>query len=194
MFLTTVSSIFKQASGVLRQKTLLSPHSIAIRCSSQNQLDRKTSTEFEPVYKLPFIVTARIICRLKLYQTVIVLGLAGTSIATQADLLIPLSLCTVSLAMLGTMGEFFRKLIGIIYVNPATYEVKIAHLTFWGNRKDVYYHMNEIIPPVDNGENLSDTYVKLAFVDKSISPLYLSVKHGHVINKELFDKVIGGAL
>lgn len=193
MFLTRVALPFRLASGAVQQKSLRSLY-IAVRCSSLNQPSRNTSTEFKPVYKLPFIVTARLICRMKLYQTVIVLGLVGTSVVTQADLIVPLSLCTVSLTMLGIMGEFFRRLIGIIYVNPVTYDVKIAHLTFWGNRKEVFHHMNDIIPPVDNGEDLADTYVKLAFVDKSISPLYLSVKHGHVIDKELFSKVIGGAL
>lgn len=93
--------------------------------------------------------------------------------------------------MLGVMGEFFRKLIGIIYVSPSTRIVKIAHLNFWGNRKEVCYHINDIIPPSDIGENISDAFVKIRFEDSTIPLLYLSVKYGQVLDEKLFSQVIG---
>ncbi len=189
MLMTRLSSCSKLVCGALKTQSLFSPITITARCCSVQS--SSTPPEFKPVYKLPFIVTARVLCRLKLYQTVIVLGLTGASVATQADLFIPLAICTVSLTMLGIMGEFFRKLVGIIYINPATEEVKISHLNFWGNRKDVIYSINDIIPPVDVGENTNDAYVKLTFADKSIPTLYLSVKHGQVLDRPLFSRIIG---
>lgn len=189
MLLTRLNSCLKLVRGATRTQILFSPNIITARCCAH--VSNSNPTEFKPVYKLPFIVTARVICRLKLYQTGIVLGLTGTSLITQADLLFPLILCTVSLTMLGVMGEYFRKLIGIIYVNPAGDLVKIAHLNFWGNRKDFTCRINDIIPPIDIGENISDAYVKLKFVEESIPTLYLSVKYGHVLDKDSFSRIIG---
>lgn len=161
---------------------------------STSQPTTRTSEElknFKPVYQLPYIVHARVLCRLKLYQTAVVLCLTGASVATQADLFFPLTVCTVSLTMLSIMGEFFRKLIGILYVNPATDEVRIAHLNFWGNRKEIIRSINDIVPPSDIGENISDAFVKFKFVDKSTPNLYLSVKYGRILDKDLFQRVIG---
>jgi hypothetical protein len=92
------------------------------------------------------------------------------------------------------MGEFFRKLVGFVYVNPVTNEVKISHLNFWGNRKDIIHQMNEIVPPCEIGENITDAFVKLSFVNKSLPTLYLSVRHGQILDKQLFSHVIGEEL
>lgn len=184
------SSSFKLVCGLTRNTVIFRSITSTLRCCYL-QTDQTDRTYYKPIYKLPFISKARLICKLKLYQTAAILGLTGISIATQSDLFLPVVLSTVSLIMLGIMGEFFRKLIGIIYVNPATNTIKFSHLNFWGNRKEVFYHIDEFISPCDAGENLSDAYVKITFVDKSIPSLYLSVKHGHIVDKELFSKFIG---
>ena len=154
-----------------------------------------TSTEekddFKPVYRLPLIIAARAICRLKLYQTAIVAGLTGFSIISQANLTLPIILSTVSLAMLAVMGEFFRRLIGLIYVNPETNKVKIAHLTFWGNRREVIHNITDIVPISDTRDRYSDIFVKVNFYDKSTRPFYLSIRYGLIYDKELFKRVIG---
>ena len=196
MLVNRISSLVTLSREITRSQIFLRPLFISTQ-SYATQSKQKTSNEvntFKPVYKLPYIAHARVLCRLKLYQTAIIVTLTGGSLITQTDLFLPLVLCTVSLTMLGIMGEFFRKLIGVVYLNPVTNDVKIAHLNFWGNRKDIVHHMSEIVPPCDIGENISDAYVKLSFVDKSLPTLYLSVKHGQILDKELFSRVIGEQL
>lgn len=188
MSLFRVWSFLKPVTQRMRNQSLFYPF-YAARCYCSQP--RKVSEEFKPVYKLPYIVHARFLCKLKLYQTVVVLGLTGASVATQVELFTPLAICSLALGMLGVMGEFFRKLVGIMYVNPKTDEVTISHLNFWGNRKDVTCRIVDIIPPTDIGENLSDAYVKLTFVDKANYHLYLSVKFGQVLDQEQFCRVIG---
>jgi len=191
MFVNRITSLV--TLGLSRSKLFLRPISISTNCYS-TQSHQKKSDEiilFKPVYKFTYISHAKVLCRLKLYQTAIVVCLTGANIVTQTDLVFPLVLCTVSLTMLAIIGEFFRKLIGILYVNPDTNEVKISHLNFWGNRKDVIRHMNEIIPPCEIGENISDTYVKLSYVDKSLPTMYLSVKYGQILDKQMFTRLIG---
>lgn len=163
-----------------------SPVHTALYCTSIENKD-----DFKPVYRLPLIVAARAFCRLKLYQTAIVAGLTGFSFISQADVTLPIILSTVSLAMLAVMGEFFRRLIGLIYVNPETNKVKIAHLTFWGNRREVIHNINDIVPISDTRDRYSDVFVKLNFYDEATRPFYLSIRYGHIFDKELFKRVIG---
>lgn len=188
-----ITSLVTLSRELSRSRVFLRPVTLSTKTYS-TQSHPKTSDEvnlFKPVYKLTYIAHAKVLCRLKLYQTAIIVCLTGASIGTQTDLVLPLVLCTVSLTMLAIMGEFFRKLIGILYVNPVTSEVKISHLNFWGNRKDVIRHMNEIVPPCDIGENISDAYVKFSYVNKSLPTMYLSVKYGQILDKQLFSRVIG---
>ncbi|KAI9563012.1 hypothetical protein GHT06_010469 [Daphnia sinensis] len=193
MLVSRVNSLLARVHRTARNQNLFRSvtHTAQRYTSKPTTRTSEELINFKPVYKLPYIVHARVLCKLKLYQTAVVLCLTGASVATQAELFIPLTICTVSLTMLGIMGEFFRKLIGIMYVNPTTDEVKIAHLNFWGNRKEMIRPINDIVPPSDIGENISDAFVKFTFVEKSTPNLYLSVKYGHILDKHLFQRVVG---
>lgn len=59
------------------------------------------------------------------------------SVATDLNVEVILAVATLSLTMLAVMGEFFHKLVGILYVDSVSHQVKIAHLTFWGNHQDI---------------------------------------------------------
>lgn len=157
----------------------------------QSSLAKQDTQQFKMVYRFPYIVHARLICRLKLYQTAFVVTLTGASLVTQANIVLPLVVCSISLGMLAIMGEYFRRLIGIIYVDPVNDKVKISHLDFWGNRKDLILSVNDVIPIIDAGENPADFYVKVRFNDKKQPPLYMTIKHGLVIDKDLFHRVVG---
>lgn len=196
MLVSKVRALLVLANTTARNQTLSRHITYTAQCCN-SQPSTRTSEElkhFKPVYKLPYIVHARVLCRLKLYQTGVVLCLTGASVATQTELFIPLTICTVSLAMLAIMGEFFRKLIGILYVNPATDEVRIAYLNFWGNRKEIIQPINNVVPPCEISENLSDTFVKFTFVDKSMPILYLSIRYGQVLDNDLLRHVVGEEL
>ena len=164
-------------------------------CSSHN-VDQKDATtikapDFKTIYSFAYIQPARFLCRFKVYQTGIVVFLTGLSITTDTNVQFALTVCTVSLVMLSIMGEFFRKLVGFMYTDPTGEQIKIAHLTFWGNRKDVVLPISSIIPLCDTAENSSDVFFKLKFYDKKQSPFYLSLKFGRVVDEDMFHKVLG---
>jgi len=156
----------------------------------QPSLASQDTQQFKMVYRFPYIVHARRICSLKLYQTAFVVTLTGASLVTQANIVLPLVVCSISLGMLAIMGEYFRRLVGIIYVDLVNDKVKIYHLDFWGNRKDLILSVNGVIPIIDAGEHPADFYVKVQFYDKKQPPLYMTIKHGVVIDKDLFHRVV----
>jgi len=102
----------------------------------------------------------------------------------------PVSLMSLALVMLGVMGELFRKLIGAVYINSSTNRVKISHLNFWGNRKDIIVNMSDIVPISDTDDKFSDVYVKVKFYSQQ-KPLFLTVKYGHLLNKDSFHQIFG---
>jgi len=158
---------------------------------SCSQLSSKKDSDFVVIYQFPHIVTAKVVCKLKLYQTGVVAGLAGFSLISDVDFVAPVTIGCASLLMLGVMGEYFRRLVGIVYLNPETGDLKIAHLNFWGNRVDRLCSYQDVVPLSDIGERSSDIYVKLKFYDPKFSPLYMSLLYGKIVDKKLFHSVFG---
>lgn len=163
-------------------------------CASKADHEQiKQESEFKPVYMFPYINAARLICRLKLYQTGLIVSVAGVSIVTETNVDLILATSSLALVMLGVMGEIFRKLIGIIYVDPATERVKISHLNFFGNRIDRIVKLQDIVAVSDTDEVSNDVLVKLKFYEKTLSPLYLNIRHGKIIDETLFKHVVLGS-
>jgi hypothetical protein len=42
------------------------------------------------------------------------------------------------------LGEFFRRIVGIVYFSSNKREVRIAHISFWGNRHDFIIDAKDI--------------------------------------------------
>jgi len=164
---------------------------ISSSCSLRNVNSEKAGENFQMIYRFPYVVPAKVICRLKLYQTGIVSVLSGVSILGGYDVFVPLVVGSVSLVMLGVMGEFFRKLIGAVYLNSHKNQVKISHLDFFGNRKDVFVNIDDIVPISSTNETPSDPYVKIFFSDEKRRPLLISLKYGKVLDEKTFQEVFG---
>jgi len=91
------------------------------------------------------------------------------------------------------MGNFFSRLIGFVYISKDDPEaVRIAHMTFWGNRKDEYYKKTDFVPFSDLPDNVSDIYIHVKVYDQPKSTMYISLKYGYVLDKEQFEEVFGG--
>lgn len=159
--------------------------------SSSRGAGQAQDDDYRIIYRFPYIVAAKAICKLKLYQTGVVVGLTGASFFIETDVTYPIGLCSASLVMLAVMGEFFRKLVGLVYVDGSLGRVRIAHLNFWGNRKNIDVETSSIIPFSDAGERTDDAFVKIKFYNKSTTPLYLSFRYGHVTDAESFQHVFG---
>jgi len=90
------------------------------------------------------------------------------------------------------MGNFFSRLIGVIYVTDADPDiVRIAHMTFWGNRKDEIYTKNELVPFSDLPDSTRDIYIHIKTYSDPESKLYLSLKYGEIHDKLELENIFG---
>ena len=100
--------------------------------------------------------------RLKIYQTGLVFTMIPTSLVMlENGILLPshvgyiAAFSAFSLVVLGAMGEFFRKFIGIIYLSEDKSQVILSHNTFMGSRRDVLVDTQDIVPVSETPENIN---------------------------------------
>lgn len=165
------------------------------KCSAAQQ--KTQALKYELVYEFPYIVHTRVAARLKIYQTAITLIAAPyVHIAAQQGH-IPQELatsCTVaSLLALGTLyylSFITRRLVGLVGMDKDRKSVKLAHMTFWGNRKDLVVPLNTIVPFTEGNTSCQDLYMDLKTYDNSVH-LYLSLRFGGVKDLDLFELIFG---
>ena len=58
-------------------------------------------------------------------------------------------------------------------------------------RQFLFWHWPLVIPIINTEENPADFNVKVRFYGKKQSPLYITVKHGWMLEKDLFHRVVG---
>lgn len=106
------------------------------------------------------------------------------------------SLCLVSgiacfaLAMLYWMSYFFRRLVGILYVNESGTMLRVAHLTFWGRRQDTYYDVSDMVPLTESKDQAQDMFVRIQQYSGK-QTFYLTLRYGRILDKERFSQVFG---
>lgn len=175
---------------------LSTPRSLQKVQPQSSQDDRHQN--YDVIFKFPYIVFARIVCRLKLYQT------AATTLAVpcagylahvgSVDLQTVTSIVLINglaFVMLYVMGEIFRRIIGLIYYNPEADVVKISHLTFWGKRRDIIVPRNDIVPLADTSDRPSDIYIRLLRYSQPKFSLFLCVRFGGIVDFQKFCQVFG---
>lgn len=165
---------------------------------NKNKTPNNAKNDYQMIYKFPYIVQSRTVSRLKIYQTAItsvaipVVGyLTHVGTVDIQGFLATLSIGGLATLMLYVMGEFFRRLVGIVYYNSSESSVKISHLSFWGNRKDIYVPLEDIVPLTDTDDSPTDVYVKLLRYSKPKSKLFLSLRFGGIVDSEKFVEVFG---
>ncbi|XP_063592725.1 transmembrane protein 186-like isoform X1 [Penaeus indicus] len=154
--------------------------------------------DYQIIYKFPYIVLARAICRLKIYQTA-VCGFAVPAVGYLAyngvlDTQVFASTAAVgglAFVMLFVMGEIFRRTVGHIYYNARKDIVKVSHLSFWGNRKDIFIPVEDLVPITDTSDIPSDIYVHLLRFSKPKDSLYLFLRFGGIRDTEKFTYALG---
>jgi hypothetical protein len=97
---------------------------------------------------------------------------------------------TLAGVMLYIMGNFIRKLIGIIAVNEKMDYVRLSRLTFWGNRRDHYLPIMSIMPLSDYCENPMNTYITIRTFD-SDDTLLMSIRYGGIKDIDAFQQIFG---
>uniref|UniRef100_A0A1Y1ML63 Transmembrane protein 186 n=1 Tax=Photinus pyralis TaxID=7054 RepID=A0A1Y1ML63_PHOPY len=102
-----------------------------------------------------------------------------------ATLGIALSGCT----FLYSLGYITNNLVGIMYVNNAKSDLKIAYLDFWGRRKDIVVPIKDNVPSSEISAFHTDSvYWKFKNLSTPLA-FKISTKFGNVLDKEMFCKI-----
>ncbi|XP_009475600.1 PREDICTED: transmembrane protein 186 [Nipponia nippon] len=153
--------------------------------------------EFKLVYRFPGIKYCRVLSRLKLLQT------ATTVVAlppicylylqeqvSQNILVYTTGIALFAGAMLYGMSYFFRRIIGLIYLNETGRTVRVAHLTFWGGRNDVYCPIETVMTLDEVGDSKGELLLQFKRYN-SADVLYFTIKFGQIVDRQKFTQIFG---
>uniref|UniRef100_A0A8C8AI12 Transmembrane protein 186 n=1 Tax=Otus sunia TaxID=257818 RepID=A0A8C8AI12_9STRI len=153
--------------------------------------------EFKLVYRFPGIKYCRVLSRLKLLQTattmVMVPPIWYLYLQDQVSLNIFLYTTGIAVfagAMLYGMSYFFRRIIGFIYLNETGRTVRVAHLTFWGRRNDIYCPTESVMTLDDVGDGKRELLLQFKRYN-STDILYFTIKFGQIVDRQKFSQIFG---
>ena len=153
--------------------------------------------QFTVFYRFPYIVAARFIQRLKLYQTGIVVAAVPPTVycykigtvGLEPSMAV-IGASALALTMLYIATNFFQRVIGLVAISSDQKLVRLSHLTFFGGRNDVIVPVNDIVPLSDIDERSDDIFVKVRRYSTS-DTLYMTLCYGRIENAENFKQVFG---
>ncbi|KAM3624447.1 uncharacterized protein V6R79_023561 [Siganus canaliculatus] len=153
--------------------------------------------KFTMIYTLPHIKLLRAVSRLKLLQTGITVLILPPAFFFYLQGDVPLFLVSYATGialfagvMLYTASHFFRRVVGMMYLDPSQTTLKVSHLTFWGKRQDIYLPVSDVMTVGDTGDLANETILKLKRYS-SPQTMYFSTHFGHVVDRQSFEKVFG---
>ncbi|KAM6166319.1 LOW QUALITY PROTEIN: transmembrane protein 186 [Erethizon dorsatum] len=157
-----------------------------------------TETEkFQMVYRFNAIRVFGFFSRLKVAQTAMTVVALPPGFYWYSQGLMTLdSLCLAggiagfALAMLCWMSYFFRRLVGILYVNESGTMLRVAHLTFWGWRQDTYCPVADVMPLTETKDRPQDVLMCIQQYSGK-QTFYLTLRYGHIVDRERFTQVFG---
>lgn len=156
-----------------------------------------STQKYSMIYTLPHIRLLRTVSRLKLFQTAVTLVLLPPVYFLYFQGIVSLFLVSYSTGialfaggMLYIASHFFRRVVGMMYLDPSLTTLKVSHLTFWGKRQDIYLPVSDIMTIADTGDSASETIQKLKRYS-SPDTFYFSTRFGRVVDKQGFEKVFG---
>jgi len=97
----------------------------------------------------------------------------------------------LSLAVLGGVGEVFRKFVGILYLSEDKSRVIISHNTFLGSRKDVAIDIENIVPLADTPETVEELVWKLQLYSGNPKTFYICTRFGGILKQKGFIEIFG---
>ncbi|KFP17268.1 Transmembrane protein 186, partial [Egretta garzetta] len=164
--------------------------------AQQKAVDEKRE-EFKLVYRFPGIKYCRLLSRLKLLQTATTLAMLPPTCylylqdqVSQKVFLYTTGIAVFAGAMLYSMSYFFRRIIGLIYLNESGRTVKVAHLTFWGRRNDIYCPIETVVTLDEAGDSKGELLLQFKRYN-STDILYFTVKYGQIVDRQKFTQIFG---
>ncbi|XP_007542644.1 transmembrane protein 186 [Poecilia formosa] len=156
-----------------------------------------STQKYSMIYIMPHIRLLRAVSRLKLFQTAITLVILPPVYFLYFQGIVSLYLVSYSTGialfaggMLYIASHLFRRVVGMMYLDPSLTTLKVSHLTFWGKRQDIYLPVSDVMTIADTGDSASETILKLKRYS-SPDTFYFSTRFGRVIDKQGFEKVFG---
>ncbi|XP_077629334.1 transmembrane protein 186 isoform X1 [Crocuta crocuta] len=168
------------------------------RCPTPKEKAAGAETEnFQMVYRFDAIRAFGYLSRLKVAQTVLtVLAIPpgcywySQGFVTLGSLCLAGGVASFALAMLCWMSYFFRRLVGILYVNEAGTVLRVAHLTFWGWRQDTDWPVASVIPMTETQDRAQELFVRIQQYSGK-QTFYLTLRYGRIVDRERFTQVFG---
>uniref|UniRef100_G3MTQ3 Transmembrane protein 186 n=1 Tax=Amblyomma maculatum TaxID=34609 RepID=G3MTQ3_AMBMU len=187
---TVLSRRFNKNDTTHKATTTLKPE--------QSEPPTDDGEEWITIFHYPHIKALRMLCRVKIYQSIITLAVAPPLLLaeymqwTPTNMNVMLLSVTVSATIvLFLTGYLAERVIGIMYVNKEGTKLRVGHLTFWGGRQDHVYDTADVAQFADSGQAWGSWYVQLYRYSSPNDPLLVSLKHGGIKDKERFEKVFG---
>ncbi|XP_025272328.1 transmembrane protein 186 isoform X1 [Canis lupus familiaris] len=153
--------------------------------------------KFQIIYRFDAIRTFGYLSRLKVAQTALTLlalppGFYWYShgLMTLSSLYFAGGIAGFALAMLCWMSHFFRRLVGILYVNEAGTVLRVAHLTFWGRRQDTDWPVADVVPMTETSDRPQELFMRIQQYSGK-QTFYLTLRYGRVLDRERFTRVFG---
>ncbi|KAM6114322.1 transmembrane protein 186 [Pterocles gutturalis] len=182
--------------GRQREPSLCLCHSAPAAAVQQKSVDRKTE-EFKLVYRFPGIKYCRVLSRLKLLQTATTMVMLPPICylylqdqVSQNILFYTTGIALFAGAMLYGMSYFFRRIIGLIYLNETGRTVKVSHLTFWGRRNDIYCPIETVMTLDEVGDSKGELLLQFKRYN-STDILYFTIKFGQIVDRQKFTQIFG---
>ncbi len=153
---------------------------------------------YDAVFRFPFIVVLRLISRLKLLQTGLTLLVVPPAVyqyhlGLLSDYVFHsvVSVATIAGLMLYVMSAYFRYVVGVISLHKTDDIVRFGTLSFWGNRRNVYVPVKEIVPLSELIDSPTDVYVKLRRYNDPKWKMLLVSRGGVIVDKKKFLHILG---
>jgi len=153
---------------------------------------------FAPIFISPHIRIIQFVCRLKLYTTGVILACLPISFyLLNTDQILPSQVgfsagfAVSTLVVLGLVGEYFRKFVGILYLSEDKTQVIISHNSFFGKRKDVRIDVEDIVPLADSPETVDDLVWKIRLYSGDPKNYYISTRFGGISSRKGFRVIFG---
>ncbi|KAM6299225.1 transmembrane protein 186 [Aegotheles albertisi] len=182
--------------GRQREPSVRLCHSAPAAVVQRKAVGEKTE-EFKLVYRFPGIKYCRVLSRLKLLQTATTMVMLPPICylylqdqVSQNVLLYTTGVALFAGAMLYGMSYFFRRIIGLIYLSETSRTVRVAHLTFWGRRKDIYCPLETVMTLDEVGDSKGELLLQFKRCNTT-DILYFTIKFGQIVDRQKFAQIFG---
>lgn len=176
--------------------SLVRHHTKGTIYETTNNIQQQTT--YTVLYKWPTMKHFRIISRLKIFQAGI-MSMAVPPLSywyyaghiTGDSLILGCSAAVGTVLILCGLSYGFSRVLGELSYCQDTQTVRLSHLNFLGQRRNIEISILDIVPYTDTQllHNYSISFVHRLETTNGV--YYYSLKYGHIINREQLYKVLG---